>query len=289
MAEPLAWIGAPGWVAQDFYLGSSYLAVRDATPGSLEYVGLSPMESQVVQGLARGQKYFWRVDAVGFLGTQTGAVWSFEVPRMHRWDLDEVTGTVVVDSSEGFNGQYQNGCLLGESGASGSLGFSAFFDGSNDHAVLPALNLSSAGLTITAWVRRSGSQPEYTGLVFSRSSQTIGGLNFGTGNELRYHWGSSSSVWSFNSGLVVPDDVWTFVALQVKPDGATFYMEDGGALLSTHRSATHAMQPFEGSMNLGRDPAFSQRYFRGWMDDVRVFRAAVGESEIQRIYEATRQ
>ena len=41
----------------------------------------------------------------------------------------------------------------------------------------------------------------------------------------------AGNTYNFASGLIVPDGVWTFVALVVEPTKATLYMGPGGASL----------------------------------------------------------
>src|SRR5207244_2845698 len=97
------------------------------------------------------------------------------------------------------------------------------------------------------------------------------GLNFGTANELRYHWNDVSNTYGWNSGLVVPDNTWTFCALVIEPTKATMYMDAGSGLLSAVNSVTHSNEAFDGTLYLGRDAGYSTRYFKGVLDDVRIF------------------
>ena len=113
------------------------------------------------------------------------------------------------------DGALEGGADFGTSGAGGVHGGALSFDGVDDAVQLPGLDLQSNTVTVTAWIRREGAQPEWAGLFFSRAGGTTAGLNFGTGQELRYHW--DGGMWGWDSGLVVPDATWTFVALVVEP------------------------------------------------------------------------
>jgi hypothetical protein len=63
--------------------------------------------------LLAGTTYYWRVDAIGPVGTTTGNVWSFNAvsPKgmVAHYKLDETTGTVVADNSNyHWNGNINN-------------------------------------------------------------------------------------------------------------------------------------------------------------------------------------
>src|SRR5690606_38228474 len=124
-------------------------------------------------------------------------------------------------------------------------------------------------------------QAAWAGLVFSRGGSTAG-LNFGTANELRFHWGAGSNPsYNFNSGLVPPDGTWTFVAWVVSPTSATLYMlPAGGSLQSATATGTFGVQALADTLYLGYDPNSSARRFKGEMDDFRVFRRSLTSAEI---------
>ena len=138
------------------------------------------------------------------------------------------------------------------------------------------LSFSSGNVTISAWVKRDGAQSEWAGILFNRSSGGAG-FNFGTANELRYHWNSSNYSW--DSGLVPPDGQWVFVALVIEPSKATVYMYDGTLQSSVHTSS-HTAQIFGGTTYIGWDPNASTRHFKGNIDDVRIYTKSFSQAEI---------
>ena len=119
-----------------------------------------------------------------------------------------------------------------------------------------------------------------------RAAGTTAGLNFGTADELRYHWNGGN--WGWDSGLVLPDNQWVFTALVVKPDEAFLYLGDGGVLSSNRNKVEHSAEEWDGAVMIGHDPSSSARYFRGWLDDVRIFDAALTPQELRNLYDATR-
>lgn len=278
----LAWNAGHAALAHDLYLGTDFAAVRAATPASDEFLGTLATPGLAPGGIVPGTTYFWRVDELTPGGLLPGPVWQFRLARQHRWRLDETGGTSAADSTGGRNGTYLGGVSLGQPGATGALGFSASFDGTNDRIELPALDLASNRVTFTTWVRRSGDQNDWSGLVFSRAAGTTAGLNFGTANELRYHWSGGNYDW--DSGLVVPDATWVFVALVIEPERARLWLGQGGTLVSATHSVGHAPEAFSGTTVIGRDPTSSARSFRGRLDDVRVFDHALAPDELAALY-----
>jgi len=136
------------------------------------------------------------------------------------------------------------------------------------------------------WVRRRGDQSSWAPFVFQRGNTTGAGLGLGYGNELRYHWDSGQ--WGWDSGLVLPNATWTFVALSVSPDQATICMSQGGVLLSATNVSGHPVEAFDAALEMGRDPGFSDRWFDGRIDDLRIYATDLSLAELERLYNESR-
>jgi sugar lactone lactonase YvrE len=198
------------------------------------------------------------------------------------WPLDEASGLLARDAGGSFDGVLENATWV-----TGRSGSAVNFNGSNGDVQFPALNLNTNTVTITAWLRRSGTQPNTAGIVFTRAGNSIAGLNFGTANELRYHWNDVAATYNFNSGLVPPDNAWAFVALVVEPARAVLYLNTGSGLRSATNTTTHAIEEFNGSGYFGWDPNSATRRFKGALDEVRICNRALTAAEIQALYTAT--
>ena len=155
------------------------------------------------------------------------------------------------------------------------------FDGISDYMQVPELNLNSNTLTITAWLKRSGSQTDWAGIVFSREGTAAEGLHFGAKEELRYTW-NNNSTWDWDSGLVVPDGLWTFAGLVIEPTKATMYMSDGATWDSATNAVAQLVQSFDGTTEIGRDNngVEDRRHFTGRIDDVRIYNKSLGVGEV---------
>ncbi len=58
----------------------------------------------------------------------------------------------------------------------------------------------------------------------SRGGPEEGGIGFNDKGMLAYTW-NGNSTWSYDSGLVIPQNQWSFVAVAIEPTKATFYLD----------------------------------------------------------------
>jgi hypothetical protein len=94
-------------------------------------------------------------------------------------------------------------------------------------------NYPNSGMTICGWINTPGLGSTGNGAIWNQVSDTGGGfgLLFGAAgnNELDYQWGPNLPASGFTSGLIIPTNEWTFIALVVStnstPDtNATIYV-----------------------------------------------------------------
>ncbi|MES2658842.1 MAG: Calx-beta domain-containing protein [Verrucomicrobiota bacterium] len=189
------------------------------------------------------------------------------------WKLDEISGTVADDATGNpYDGTLLNAPAWTPGFASGAL----TFNGTDQSVQVPALGLNTNTLTISAWIKRNGSQSDYTGILYGRGA-VASGLGFGANNDLNYTWNNGG--YTFGSGLVVPDHTWTFCALVIEPTKATFYMQpDGGPMQTAVDNSSQAVASFNTGIYLGQDPV-GGRFFKGQIDDVRVHSRALSASD----------
>jgi hypothetical protein len=283
-APVLGWTSGVGAWSHHVYFGTDYDAVRQADPSAPEYKGSVSSPSFSPSGMAADSTYYWRVDEESWGQTIKGRTWILQTPRYHHWPLDEISGTVAVDMGEGLDGGYKGGYTQGLPGATPNTLTSVSLDGVNGRVRLPALDLNDNHMTIAAWVRRSGDQPNWAGLVFCRGNNTAAGLCLGWSNELRFLWNGGGNEW--DSQLVLPDNQWMFVAMVVEPSQTTLYMGDtSGNLTSSIRTVARSPEEFDAATLIGRDGT-GGRVFKGLVDDVRILRASLSASQIKALYES---
>jgi hypothetical protein len=155
---------------------------------------------------------------------------------------------------------------------------------------IPAINLdtnSGAHATFAAWVYKEVLQASFAGIIFSRANSAACGLGVKTlgGDMLEYHW--NNLYFDFNSGLLVPDSQWTFVALVVEPAQATFYMNDGSGWQTSVNATNHSAVPLLDNNFIGYDPAQTTRRFYGRIDEPMIFGRSLSASEINALYTGT--
>jgi hypothetical protein len=246
----------------------------------------------VPSALVPDTTYCWRVDEIQSDGSVTaGDTWNFTTGKpigwWARWTFDETGGSTAFDSSgNGHDAALNN--MDDDDWVDGALEF----DGVDDYVSIPALNLHSNTVTVSAWIRRDGEQAESdTGIVFSRDGGTTAGLCLGHGEgwtvnyHLGYNWNNERTAWNWDSKLFVPDNEWVFVALVVEPAKATLYLGQDGMLSSATNAIRHDIEEFDGLTCVGQDKYGRNRHFRGLIDEVRIYNSALSQAEVEALYE----
>lgn len=160
------------------------------------------------------------------------------------------------------------------------------FASTNGFVDLPALNLNTNTVTITAWILASGIQANNAGIVFCRAGTTVAGLKFDVNdpNGLSYNWNDDDAASNFKSSLAVPVFQWAFVALMVQPDQATLCLQDGTQFSTAINYAVHPEQAFGGDTLIGTDIGDANLTFNGVIDEVAIFNRALSVGEVYSQY-----
>lgn len=218
------------------------------------------------------------------------------------WQFNEPVGSTNAQDLVGtHDGTYGSDSGLGVAGPE-SPAFPGFlvtntavqidaFD-INSAVTVPAMNISPTNsVTILAWIYpddSSGAQQPYTGIVFCRGGGTIAGLICSSdGTALGYQWGGIR--FDFASGLTLPANEWTLVAMVYTTNFTTLYCgTTNGIVLSAEDDYSQSGQSFGAPMMIGLDTDVgeSSRTFNGDIDDVAFFDRALSAAEINAIYAA---
>jgi len=127
--------------------------------------------------------------------------------------------------------------------------------------------------SVSAWVKPTGIQDDYTGIFMSDGSAV--GFNFKNGNNsLAYHWPDGS--WSWNSGLIVEPDVWSHVVMTVDPTGVTLYVNGLGSKHTTSLSPANI-----NSFRIGSYQGWGSRNYKGVIEEVCVWDRTLSQDEIR--------
>ena len=196
-----------------------------------------------------GDYYFrwYHLTPMGLLIAQRSLEWASEksIPnQIAHWDLDEFSGTNASDSVGGFDGTYQNGVTLRNSGAMvGSM--AAQFDGSNDHVEIPHndIFLLDDG-TFAFWFKPSSASGEQ-GLLSKDSN------GYDTGGHLR--------IWLHND----------HVHVRLQDDEDSYEIQSGGSTVSTNAWCHVAFTFGSGGMKL---------YVNGTLEDTDSYSGGMGST-----------
>jgi hypothetical protein len=199
------------------------------------------------------------------------------------WNFDEGNGTTAADSS----GNGNHGTLVnGPQWASGVAGRALSFDGTDDSVDIlnsNSLNLSNV-FTLSAWVKptaaftdfRSILVKNYTYYFYASSTGYCGDgsiqAGFGEGDATTFVCDLvplAANTWSHL--------VWSF-------DGFTLTLYRNGVAVATS-SATGTPSLTTGTLQIGGSKY--GEYFKGLIDEVRVYSRALSATEIQTIYQQT--
>jgi hypothetical protein len=190
------------------------------------------------------------------------------------WTCDEGSGTIVGDASgNGHDGVFVNGDPAWVPG----------YRGSAVELVAPTLvevqpiNMELTEATMAGWIKPNGSQTDWSSFIMTRG--VASGFNI-LGYQLAYHWNDTSDSWSYRGGDMIAEDDWTFCAVVVEPDKATFYIN---GVAGSVNEISHASNNWNANIYLGGDFTYaaSSRKMNGALDDVSMFSRALTAAEIQ--------
>jgi hypothetical protein len=208
------------------------------------------------------------------------------------WAFDEGDGVIAADTS----GNGMDATIDGAEWTTGIKGAALQFAGNDDKDIVTAdaaLGITTDTFTITAWVKRTGEQSDWAGIVYARalpSNVPSAGMNINTNGTLRYNW--TEDKWPYNpvdatgdEGFILPDDQWAFVAMVVEPTQAQLYViEPNGTVHVGTNELEHLPETFASPFVVGHDRLKSEgldgRYFTGSIDEVMIFDEALDEAQL---------
>jgi chitodextrinase len=193
------------------------------------------------------------------------------------YSFDAGSGTVAADSSgKGNNGSLTNGPTWA---AAGKFGGAITFDGVNDSVVVPDSNTLdlTTGMTLESWVNPSANGGWRTVLFKEQAADLVYGLyafrSTGVANGQVYI-GAERDV---NATAATPLNTWTHLA--VTYDGASLRLFSNGNQVAT-TNQTGSIQTSNGVLRIGGNAIWSE-WFKGMLDEVRVYNRALTAAEIQ--------
>ena len=210
-----------------------------------------------------------------------------------HWQFDEGTGDVLHDGS----GNGNDGKLLpfggkvhaGPEWVKARKGFALRFDGRNDHVLCgnkSSLRISRA-LAITVWLNTDGTESnQYVvskyayNLRLHRNDEDpkMWDVCLETRNEKDDAWGE------LRAYKAVPSRKWTFVAVVYDADREDRRIYVNGKLARQEPSGGPLGGVAKAPLVLGRYIDQNSGYYKGLLDEVRVYARALGAGEIKKRY-----
>jgi len=189
------------------------------------------------------------------------------------WNLDENTGTIIHDGADG-----NNGTLSGATWAEGISGSGLHFNGSSDNVkVLNATNLNpNVSITMMCWVK---AEENKTAKFFQKGDWD----GHGIGQDKWKGWqvgirldNNTSQTIDWGQGLPLLNQ-WYHLSLTY--DGVNLKMYVNGQLKNS-LALTGNLKVTTRDISIGSDNA-TQKFFKGSIDEVKIFGKALSETEIQ--------
>jgi hypothetical protein len=191
--------------------------------------------------------------------------------------FNEGSGTITTDASGlGNNGALVNGAAWSASGHTGAaISFSA-----NGWVNIPdaaSLDLTSA-MTLEAWVRPTSGTGWRTVLLKEAANGLSYALYSANGASRPGVWTNGGGADEFVLGTgAVPTNAWTHVAATY--DGSTLRFFVNGVQVAS-KSGISTILASTGALKIGGNSVWGE-YFRGLIDDVRVYNRALSLTEIK--------
>lgn len=151
-----------------------------------------------------------------------------------------------------------------------------------DFMLTPSINLNKDNgsnnneITIMAWVRPAAATQSSYAAIVSCASGVVVNLNLRDNNELGLHW--NGDYWSWSTGLTLPANQWSHVALVVSPTNLKIYLN---GVAATNTATITAINLANRQWNIGRDRANSSRTFKGLIDEVCFYNRALSQDELR--------
>ncbi len=148
---------------------------------------------------------------------------------------------------------------------------------------VPPYKKTFSEMTITAWVKRQGVIYNSAGVVLHRSGPQGTGMILRSSGELSYLWDELDN--NYHSGLIVPHNTWTHVAMAVNSNEVRLYVNGIEAKLDISLAPVELLESFY----LGGDAFSITQYLSGNLDEISIYDRALSGEEIRLCMNLTQQ
>jgi len=188
-------------------------------------------------------------------------------------------GTTWTDLAGSDDGTLTNGPTYNSAN-----GGSIVFDGTNDYVGSINLGITFSDITFSCWVKRIGTQGDYTGLMISDGTNSNSGIGIMATGKIWTFWGNN--LWDHDSNLSIADQTWTMVTVVFNSGTVNFYKNDNSETPSTGTPTTYSGTSAFPNLQIGKDRGFSSRILNGNIACASIYNRALSSSEITQNYNA---
>ena len=203
-----------------------------------------------------------------------------------HWKLDERSGNRAADAS----GHAHHGTLAGATWTAGRRDGALAFDGTNDRVECGTWDVAGSAITLAAWIKPAAGFVDNDARIISKA----------VGNQEQDHWwmlstssvdgerrlrvrlkaGGSTTTLIARSGRLALD-TWTHVAATY--DGASLRLFVNGIETGSVPKTGTLDTGTSAAVWVGANPLTGYAPFRGLIDDVRIYNAALATGDITAI------
>ncbi|PHS07636.1 MAG: hypothetical protein COA78_13340 [Blastopirellula sp.] len=206
----------------------------------------------------------------------------YEYTLLGDWQLETGSGSTATDSSgNGNDGTLQSSTAW----EAARCGQSITLNGSSDWVDLGQIDIGTQGYTVSAWFKsRSNAQQTIFAATGTSSTDHLMFLELSSTGTVQFVHRSpiaSSGGTTLASSETFDDGYWHHVAAVKSTTDLRLYID--GELIDTMSDTTDVHSSVD--VVLGRyGVGLSERYFSGSLDDVRLYGAAMSDSEIAQLF-----
>ncbi len=286
-------------VARDGTAGTDCsLGIGDDSPGRTSHIGgnttISPT-SGAFNGLIDDVRIYnralspdeikrlYRIGGTLKLGKPAGVGLTDGLVGHWTFDEDDMAGALAYDRSTSFaTGTLTNGPVR----VAGRIGQALNFDGGDDYVDIgtPASLSLSGPMSVCAWINGKnlgGSNAIFSNEFGGGSQYTF--ETFTSGANLHFYWIGAGGLEEFFTGDILTDNRWYHTcAVRISDSNVKIYLD--AVEQSVTNSGASGIPASAADTAIGREGLLNAGYFRGSIDDVRIYNRALSADEIKRLY-----